>query len=63
MDSPPSWNHHSIIASANPVGNKWKNSNIITLEDFPLSTQVIQRFDLIFVFKENTNEGHPARFM
>jgi DNA replicative helicase MCM subunit Mcm2 (Cdc46/Mcm family) len=45
--------HTSIIASANPINNKWKNSSNIDNSEFPTLTQIIDRFDLIFVFREN----------
>lgn len=43
----------SIIASANPISNKWKSSSNIDNSEFPTLTQIIDRFDLIFVFREN----------
>jgi DNA replicative helicase MCM subunit Mcm2 (Cdc46/Mcm family) len=43
----------SIIASANPINNKWKSSSNIDNSEFPTLTQIIDRFDLIFVFREN----------
>jgi replicative DNA helicase Mcm len=43
----------SIIASANPINNKWKSSSNIDNSEFPTLTQIIDRFDLIFIFREN----------
>jgi len=43
----------SIIASANPINNKWKSSSNIDNSEFPTLIQIIDRFDLIFVFREN----------
>ncbi len=53
--------HPSVIAAANPVKNTWQNSQSITLDEFPLSPQTIQRFDLIFVFRENIGDDGRLR--
>jgi replicative DNA helicase Mcm len=47
--------HTSIIASANPINNIWKNQDRIENSEFPTLTQIIQRFDLIFIFREVTD--------
>jgi DNA replicative helicase MCM subunit Mcm2 (Cdc46/Mcm family) len=44
--------HASMLATANPVDNKWKHHDKVTVEEFPILLQVIQRFDLIFIFRE-----------
>jgi replicative DNA helicase Mcm len=54
--------HPSIIASANPINNRWQNSQIVNFSEFPTLSQIIQRFDLIFVFRENTDEAYLLRF-
>lgn len=45
--------HASVLATANPLDNKWKHDDKVTIEEFPILLQVIQRFDLIFIFREN----------
>ena len=43
----------TIIASANPLNNsKWKDSNKIDLNEFPVLAPLLDRFDLKFAFKE-----------
>jgi DNA replicative helicase MCM subunit Mcm2 (Cdc46/Mcm family) len=44
----------SIVASANPINNTWKDKEKIDNSEFPTLTQLIHRFDLIFVFREVT---------
>lgn len=43
----------SIVASANPTKADWSNPNKIDINEIPLSKQIIDRFPLIFVFKNN----------
>ncbi len=50
--------HPSIIASANPINSRWQNSGVVSLNEFPILPQIIQRFDLIFIFKENNQESY-----
>jgi replicative DNA helicase Mcm len=50
--------HPSIIASANPINSRWQNSGVVSLNEFPILPQIIQRFDLIFIFKENNQENY-----
>ncbi|MDF0682295.1 MAG: hypothetical protein P0116_15160, partial [Candidatus Nitrosocosmicus sp.] len=50
--------HPSIIASANPINSRWQNSTVVSLNEFPILSQIIQRFDLIFIFKENNQESY-----
>jgi DNA replicative helicase MCM subunit Mcm2 (Cdc46/Mcm family) len=47
--------HTSIIASTNPINNIWKNKDRIDNSEIPTLTQIIQRFDLIFIFREVTD--------
>ena len=43
----------TIIGSANPVNNsKWKDNDKIDLSEFPLLIPLIDRFDLIFPFRD-----------
>lgn len=41
--------HASVLATANPLNNKWKHEDKVGAEEFPLLLQVVDRFDLIFV--------------
>lgn len=45
----------TIIASANPTTGEWKDGERISLSEIPALGQVIDRFDLIFVFRKVTN--------
>jgi replicative DNA helicase Mcm len=43
----------TIIASANPANNsKWKDNDKIDLSEFPLLIPLVDRFDLIFPFRD-----------
>ncbi len=55
--------HPSIVATANPVNNKWQNSESVSMREFPTLSQVIQRFDLIFIFRENTTPSYLGRYV
>jgi DNA replicative helicase MCM subunit Mcm2 (Cdc46/Mcm family) len=48
----------SIVASANPINNTWKDPENIDQNEFPTLTQVTQRFDFIFIFIENTDPDY-----
>ena len=48
----------SIVASANPINNTWKDPNEIQQSEFPTLTQIVHRFDFIFIFIENIEPGH-----
>ena len=45
--------HASVLATANPLNNKWKHEDKVGAEEFPLLLQVVDRFDLIFVVRED----------
>lgn len=49
--------HVSVLATANPISNKWKNEDKISIEEFPVLLQIADRFDLIYIFRENTEEA------
>ncbi len=55
--------HPSIIASANPINNKWQNGESISFSEFPTLLQIIQRFDLIFIFRENRDVTYLERYV
>ena len=48
--------HASILATANPLNNKWKDSDKISAEEFPILLQIAHRFDLIYVFRERRDD-------
>ena len=48
--------HASILATANPLNNKWKYGDVISTEEFPVLLQIAHRFDLIYVFRERRDE-------
>ncbi len=54
--------HPTIIASANPINNKWQNSESISAREFPTLSQIIQRFDLIFILRENTTPDFLSKY-
>ena len=46
----------TIVATANPINNsKWKDSDKVDLNEFPILEPIIDRFDLKFVFKDRKN--------
>ncbi len=55
--------HPTIIASANPINNKWQNNESISAREFPTLSQIIQRFDLIFILRENTTPSHLSKYV
>jgi replicative DNA helicase Mcm len=53
----------TIIASANPLNNsKWKDSNKIDLNEFPVLAPLLDRFDLKFAFKEKKDPKEIKAF-
>ena len=55
----------AIIASANPVGGSWKSNydgEAVNLDKIPMIKPLIDRFDLIFAFKDNRDENILADY-
>ena len=52
----------SIVASANPINNTWKDPEQIQQSEFPTLTQIVHRFDFIFIFIENTDPEHLREY-
>ena len=52
----------SIIASANPINNTWKDPENIDKSEFPTLTQILHRFDFIFIFRENRNTDYLREY-
>ncbi len=55
--------HPSIIASANPINNKWENEEVANFAEFPTLSQIIDRFDLIFVLRENKDPEYLQKYV
>ncbi|MGD9674010.1 MAG: hypothetical protein AB7U98_11095 [Candidatus Nitrosocosmicus sp.] len=55
--------HPSIIASANPINNKWQNEEVASFAEFPTLSQIIDRFDLIFVLREKKDPEYLQRYV
>lgn len=52
-----------IIASANPINNSsWKDTEKIDLDEIPVIKPLIDRFDLIFVFRTSRDEEFIRRY-
>ena len=52
----------SIVASANPINNTWRDPDEIQQNEFPTLTQIVHRFDFIFIFIENTEPKHLREY-
>ncbi|MGB6528719.1 MAG: hypothetical protein WBF33_11475 [Candidatus Nitrosopolaris sp.] len=53
----------SIIASANPVGNTWRDKNIISKSEFPITEQIRQRFDIVSIFREDIDTDRKREYI
>ena len=61
------WMPTAIIASANPVGGSWKsynddNDSRIDLDKIPAIKPLVDRFDLIFTFKDNRSKDQLTEY-
>jgi replicative DNA helicase Mcm len=56
----------AIIASANPVGGSWKafgdQDDTVDLDQIPMIKPLVDRFDMVFVFKDTKDEGYLADY-
>ncbi|MGD1838590.1 MAG: AAA family ATPase [Nitrososphaeraceae archaeon] len=53
----------TILASANPINkSKWKDSDKVDLNEFPILEPIIDRCDLIFVFKSRKTKEEIDEF-
>jgi DNA replicative helicase MCM subunit Mcm2 (Cdc46/Mcm family) len=52
----------TIIASANPRNNRWLDPNIIKSEEIPFSSLILNRFDIILVFRDINGEEADRAF-
>jgi replicative DNA helicase Mcm len=46
----------TIIATANPKNNKWKDPDSISLDEIPFEAIILSRFDIVLVFRDTTEE-------
>lgn len=54
----------TIIASANPINRStWKDNDKVDLNEFSILEPIIDRFDLIFVFKKRKSEKEIDEFV
>jgi hypothetical protein len=53
----------SVVASANPINQKWKDTEKIDLNEIPTIEQNIQRFDIISVFRAPTSKAGMIKYL
>jgi DNA replicative helicase MCM subunit Mcm2 (Cdc46/Mcm family) len=47
----------TIIATANPKNNRWKDSDGISLEEIPFEAIILSRFDIVLIFRDTREEA------
>jgi replicative DNA helicase Mcm len=52
----------TIMASANPVNNKWNDYNKISLQEIPFSATILNRFDLILPYRDTRTEEEDREY-
>jgi DNA replicative helicase MCM subunit Mcm2 (Cdc46/Mcm family) len=52
----------SIIWSSNPISGKWKNPEMIDLDEFPAIKPLIDRFDLIYAIRDNRDAEEERKY-
>ena len=52
----------SIIWSSNPTSGKWKNPEVIDLDEFPAIKPLIDRFDLIYAIRDNRDAEEERKY-
>jgi DNA replicative helicase MCM subunit Mcm2 (Cdc46/Mcm family) len=52
----------TIIASANPVNNKWMDAHKIDLEEIPFSSIMLNRFDIIIPFRDTSTREDDWKY-
>ena len=53
----------SIVGSANPNRGNWQDSDKIDLNEIPLLKQILDRFDLVFIFKKRKSKKDNDDFI
>jgi len=52
----------AILWSSNPTSGKWKNPDVIDLDEFPAIKPLIDRFDLIYVIRDNKDAEEERKY-
>jgi DNA replicative helicase MCM subunit Mcm2 (Cdc46/Mcm family) len=52
----------TIIATANPKNNKWKDPDSISLDEVPFEAIILSRFDIVLVFRDTREEDVNREF-
>ena len=52
----------TIIATANPKNNRWKDQGRISLDEIPFEAIILSRFDIVLVFRDTTEEQANREF-
>ena len=52
----------TIIATANPKNNRWKDQGSISLDEIPFEAIILSRFDIVLVFRDTTEEQANREF-
>jgi replicative DNA helicase Mcm len=52
----------TIIATANPKNNRWKDPGKISIDEIPFESIILNRFDLVLVFRDITDEQASREF-
>lgn len=51
-----------ILWSSNPTSGKWKNPEVIDLDEFPAIKPLIDRFDMIYVIRDNKDAEEERKY-
>jgi DNA replicative helicase MCM subunit Mcm2 (Cdc46/Mcm family) len=52
----------TIIATANPRNNRWKDPDYISLDEIPFEATKLSRFDVVLIFRDIVEEQENRRF-
>jgi replicative DNA helicase Mcm len=52
----------TIVATANPKNNKWKDPDHISLEEIPFEATKLSRFDIVLIFRDIVEEQENRLF-
>jgi replicative DNA helicase Mcm len=52
----------TILATANPKNNKWKDSSSISLDEIPFEAIILSRFDIVLIFRDTIEEQANREF-
>lgn len=51
----------SLVASANPYGGHWKHPNEIEIDEIPILSQIVERADILVIFRETKPDREKER--